>query len=235
MQPDNAKAESAAVVTPEPSAAPQAPGSEGTPQQPANEQPKTPESKAEDMVSVKELEKARMEANNYKNKVEKFEKEKEDARQAQLTREQQLAEKVAEYEAKEARREAEGFRNKVIDEFLANDPAALKAAKALVARNPGNLTWGMNADGSNPTEDEAKADLVSQLTDLKEAIGSTTPAPATGDQKPAPSAHANNPGRSAEEVSPDRQAAIAEARKTGNWTKVLGGMETVKFQAGRNA
>lgn len=235
MQPDNAQAEPAAVVTPEPSAAPQAPGSEVTPPTPVNEQPKTPESKAEDVEALrKELEKVRMESNLHKNKVEKFEKEKEVARQAELSEVERLKEQLNGYEAKEARREAEGFRNTVIDEFLANDPAALKAAKALIARNPGNLTWGMNADGTNPTEDEAKADLVSQLTDLKEAIGSTTPAPAAGDQKPAPSAHANNPGRSAEDVAPDRQAAIAEARKSGNWSKLLGGMETVKFQTSRN-
>jgi hypothetical protein len=234
MQPDNAQAEPAAVVTPEPSAAPQAPGSEVTPPTPANEQAKVETPKAEDeMVSKKELLKAQMEANNFKNKVEKFEKEKEAVRQAELSEVERLKEQLGTYEAKEARREAEGFRNTVIDEYLVNDPAALKAAKALIAKNPGNLTWGMKADGSNPTEEEAKADLVLQLDALKEAIGSVTPPPADG-QKPTSAAHANNPGNSAAEVSPDRQAAIAEARKTGNWSKVLGGMETVKFQSSRN-
>ncbi len=225
MQPGNPQGEAAAVVTPEPSAAPQAPGSEAAaPQTPVNEPAPATPPKAEDVDALrKELEKVTQERNLHKNQVEKFNKAQEEARQAELSEVERLKEQLAGLESDKQQREARDFRDTVLNEYLANDPAALKAAKALIAKNPLNLAWGEGL-----TEDEAKAELLGQLDALKEVVGT----PSANAETPTPPAHANNPGSIRDK--PDTQTdAIAQARKTGDWSKVIGTMNTVKFQNAR--
>lgn len=216
MQPDNAPvAEPAAVVTPEPSAAPQAPGS--VPTEPAKVEPAKPE--VEETISKKEYDKLVQENNLHKNKLTKIEEAQETARKAELSEVDRLKEELAQRDTREAQREAQAFRDTTIDQYLKDSPAALKAAKSLIAKNPANLVWGEGL-----TEAEARADLEGQLDALKEIVGGETPA------IPEASTRSNNP-IVRNTPDPDRAALIVEARKTGDWSKVIGDIPSVAAQS----
>lgn len=210
---DNPQGESAVQTVTESSAAPQAPGSAIV--EPAKA---AAPAEVEEMVSKKDLDKIQMEANNYKNKLAKFEAQEEEARKANLSEVDRLKEELAQRDVREAQREAKEFRSATIEEYLKDSPAALKAAKALIAKNPGNLVWG---DGL--TEDEARADLQGQLDALREVVGETKPAETT------PTQRSNNPMTRAE-PDPDRAALVMEARKTGDFSKLIGSIPSVQEQ-----
>lgn len=215
---DTPQGETAVQATPEPSATPQPTGSEVVPE-PAKETQAQPEV---DVTALqKQLEKLQMENNLHKNKLKEYDGKAEEARKAEMSEVERLTEELNEFRADKSQREANDFRNRVLEEHLKDSPSALRAAKALIEKNPLNLAWG---DGL--TEDEAKQELIDQLEALKEVVGEVT-AP-TETPQPTP-AHANNPG-AATSVSPEQTAAFEEARRTGNWTKYLGSLNTVKYQ-----
>lgn len=212
---DNPQGESAVQTVTESSAAPQAPGSAVV--EPVKEAP-APAAVDVDALQ-KQLEKLTMENNLHKNKLDKIESAKEEARKAELSEVDRLKEELAQRDAREAQREAKEFRSATIEEYLKDSPAALKAAKALIAKNPGNLVWG---DGL--TEDEARLDLQGQLDALREVVGE--PASPAAD---APQQRSNNP-ITRNEPDPDRAALVTEARKTGDWSKVIGDIPSVAAQ-----
>ena len=216
---DTAPAETATVPSSESAATPQAPDSV---QEPANiEAPATVEESAEELR--KQLQKIEQERNLYKNKADKAEKEREERRQAELSETERLTEELNTYKQKEAYETAEQFRSQVIEETLKDNPAALKAAKALIAKNPSNLTWGEGAD-----EDQARADLVSQLESLAEVIGSPVAAPAANEE-PSARVNPNNPAP-LDQPPLDRSELIREAAKTGDFSKVIGTIPSIQAQ-----
>lgn len=209
---DNPQGEPVSASTPEPSAAPQAPGSVVEPAK-----VEAPAAANVDVAELqKQLEKLTMENNLHKNEKLKREAEKETARLAELSEVEQLKEKLSQAEIREQQREAKEFRNSVLEDYLKDSPSALKAAKALIAKNPLNLVWGEGL-----TEDEAKADLIGQLDALKEVVGEQV-----NDTPKPPAQRSNNPAY--REVDPDRAALIVEARKTGDFSKIIGMIPSVE-------
>lgn len=231
MEPkDNAPvAEAVSAPTPEPSVATVAPGSDAGAE--GQENKVNAQDEALDAVTLKkELEKARMEANLHKNKVKEYEKAKEEARKAELSEVERLKEELNELHAEKSRREAMEFRDGVISDYLKDNPTALKAAKALIAKNPANLVWGAGEDGGQPTEAEARAQLESQLDALVEVLGvpnTDAGADKSDKTKKAPAPRASNP-RSSD--GPTRAELIAEARETGDFTKIIGSLPSFRAQ-----
>lgn len=217
MPPADPQGEPSVVVAPEPSAAPQAPGSATAEPAKVEVQPKT----GEDYEALrKSFEKKEMEANNYKNKLEKIEQEKEEARKAELSEVDRLKEELAQARASESQREMKEFRDSVVEDHLKDSPAALKAAKALIAKNPLSLVWSSGATD----QEAAKAELIDQLDALKEAIGGDTTVPPA-----ASTPRANNPSYRGE-PDPDRAAMVLEARKTGDFSKLIHSVPSVQAQ-----
>lgn len=202
---DTAPAETVSAPTTEPSAAPQATGSEVV--EPAND--KTPEAQPQQVEESpeelrKKLQNLEQERNLLRNKQEKFEREQEDKRKAEMSEVERLREELSEYQNKEALQEADKFRNNVLEDYLKDDAATLKAARALIEKNPMNLAWGEGLD-----EEGAKAEIISQLDAIKSVIGSVVPAPSEPVQsEPSASVSPNNPGQPGD-VAPTREELIA--------------------------
>ena len=128
----------------------------------------------------KRLAQAQMELNQKRNALAEIEKQKEEARLAELSEVERLREELAKREAEDEQRQAEALRNKFIDEY--GDPKAAEAAKKLVAENPANLSWG-----EVQTEEEAKAAIHRQMDAMKAMLPVTTEEEPTGEISP------NNP------------------------------------------
>lgn len=221
--------EAASAPTPEPSVATAAQGSETGVQEPESKVNAQDANLADlDPVTLhKELEKARMEANLHKNKVKEFERKAEEARKAELSEVERLREELAEYQQKESRRDAEHFRNTVIEDYLKDNPVALKAAKALIAKNPANLVWGPGENGETATEEEARLQLHAQLDALVEVLGTqgNPAAPEAPAKKSAP--RSSNPRGT---DAPSRAELIAKARETGDFTGIIGSLPSFRAQ-----
>lgn len=108
----------------------------------------------------KELDQARMELNQKRNALEAVEKQKEEARLAELSEVERLREELAQRDEDTAQREALALRDRFINEYP--DEKAREAARKLVAENPSNLSWG-----DVQTEDEAKAAIFRQMDAFK--------------------------------------------------------------------
>ena len=128
----------------------------------------------------KRLAQAQMELNQKRNALAEIEKQKEEARLAELSEVERLREELAKREAEDEQRQAEALRNKFIDEY--GDPKVAEAAKKLVAENPANLSWG-----EVQTEEEAKAAIHRQMDAMKAMLPVTTEEEPTGEISP------NNP------------------------------------------
>lgn len=128
----------------------------------------------------KRLAQAQMELNQKRNALAEIEKQKEEARLAELSEVERLREELAKREAEDEQRQAEDLRNKFIDEY--GDPKVAEAAKKLVAENPANLSWG-----EVQTEEEAKAAIHRQMDAMKAMLPVTTEEEPTGEISP------NNP------------------------------------------
>lgn len=130
----------------------------------------------------KELDQARMELNQKRNALADVEKQKEEARQAELSEVERLREQLAVVEEEKAQREAEKLRADFIDNYE-GDARVKEAAKKLVAENPGNLSWG-----DVQTEDEAKASIHRQM----DALAAVLPQDSE-EQEGDYTVHSNNP------------------------------------------
>lgn len=130
----------------------------------------------------KELDQARMELNQKRNALAEVEKQKEEARLAELSEVERLREELARVEEEKAQREALDLRNRFIDEYP--DEKAREAAKKLVAENPANLSWG-----DVQTEDDAKAAIHRQMDAIKAVLPSSEPE----EQEGGYTVHPNNP------------------------------------------
>lgn len=129
----------------------------------------------------KELDQARMELNQKRNALEAVEKQKEDARLAELSEVERLREELAQRDEEKAQQEALALRDRFINEYP--DEKAREAARKLVAENPSNLSWG-----DVQTEDDAKAAIHRQMDAIK-AVVSTSEPEQEGDYQ----VHSNNP------------------------------------------
>lgn len=129
----------------------------------------------------KELDQARMELNQKRNALEAVEKQKEEARLAELSEVERLREELAQRDEEKAQQEALALRDRFINEYP--DEKAREAARKLVAENPSNLSWG-----DVQTEDDAKAAIHRQMDAIK-AVVSTSEAEQEGDY----TVHSNNP------------------------------------------
>lgn len=129
----------------------------------------------------KELDQARMELNQKRNALEAVEKQKEEARLAELSEVERLREELAQRDEEKAQQEALALRDRFINEYP--DEKAREAARKLVAENPSNLSWG-----DVQTEDDAKAAIHRQMDAIK-AVVSTSEAEQEGDYQ----VHSNNP------------------------------------------
>lgn len=166
------------------------PQAQGITEQPTTDSTAVEESEApvektdggqDEVISKKEYEKLQMELAQKRNALEKYEKQKEEARLAELSEVERLREELAQREAQDEQREAEALRNKFIEEY--GDEKVAAAAKKLVSENPANLSWGEVS-----TEDEAKAAIHRQM----DAIKAILPA-AAEDDEPTGEITANNP------------------------------------------
>lgn len=144
----------------------------------------------------KELDQARMELNQKRNALAEVEKQKEEARLAELSEVERLREELAQRDEERAQQEAIALRDRFINEYP--DEKAREAAKKLVAENPSNLSWG-----DVQTEDEAKAAIHRQMDAIKAVIGTSEPEEQEGDY----TVHSNNP---AERIG-DRQLETLSA------------------------
>ena len=129
----------------------------------------------------KELDQARMELNQKRNALADVEKQKEDARLAELSEVERLREELAQRDEEKAQQEALALRDRFINEYP--DEKAREAARKLVAENPSNLSWG-----DVQTEDDAKAAIHRQMDAIK-AVVSTSEPEQEGDYQ----VHSNNP------------------------------------------
>lgn len=193
-----------AVVTPtEPVATPQAPATPVT-------APAATPTVVEDPAELrKQLQQIEMERNMLRNKNKEFTDAAETARQAELSETQRLQEQLNTLQAERDQLEARQMRENFINEYP--DEATRQIARNLLAKNESAIAWGDVAD-----VEAAKAEVFSQLDALK---GPT--APVTN-----PTVHANNPAPTGE-VPADRDALIAEAAKTGDWSKVYATIPSV--------
>lgn len=119
----------------------------------------------EEVISKKEYEKLQMELNQKRNALAEIEKQKEEARLAELSEVERLRDQLAAREAEDNQREAERLRNQFIEEY--DDPKVAEIAKKLVSENPANLSWGDAED-----EDAAKAAIHRQMDSIKAAFPS---------------------------------------------------------------
>ena len=129
----------------------------------------------------KELDQARMELNQKRNALEAVEKQKEEARLAELSEVERLREELAQRDEEKAQQEALALRDRFINEYP--DEKAREAARKLVAENPSNLSWG-----DVQTEDDAKAAIHRQMDAIKAVVGSSEP-----EQEGDYQVHSNNP------------------------------------------
>lgn len=129
----------------------------------------------------KELDQARMELNQKRNALEAVEKQKEDARLAELSEVERLREELAQRDEEKAQQEALALRDRFINEYP--DEKAREAARKLVAENPSNLSWG-----DVQTEDDAKAAIHRQMDAIKAVVSTSEPEQEGGYQ-----VHSNNP------------------------------------------
>lgn len=130
----------------------------------------------------KELDQAKMELNQKRNALAEVEKQKEDARLAELSEVERLREELAQRDEEKAQQEAIALRDRFINEYP--DEKAREAARKLVAENPSNLSWG-----DVQTEDDAKAAIHRQMDAIKAVIGTSEPEEQEGDY----TVHSNNP------------------------------------------
>lgn len=148
---------------------PQAQGITETPDtdSPNAGEPEKPADQAAVEESPEELKKrlaqAQMELNQKRNALAEIEKQKEEARLAELSEVERLREQLAQREEEDNRREAEALRLKFIESY--DDPKVVEAAKKLLEQNPANLSWG---DVDN--EDDAKAAIHRQMDALRSII-----------------------------------------------------------------
>lgn len=145
-------------------------------------------SKAEYDKIQKELQKLEMERNNLRNRQEEDRRKSLEESNEYKTLYEETQARLAEIEqVKEqetAVKEASKLREDFIDAYP--DETVKKAAKALIERNPSNLSWG-----DVETEDQAKENIFSQLDALKETLGIISEAKDEGDF--SPEILANNP------------------------------------------
>lgn len=132
----------------------------------------------------KKLDQANMELNQKRNKLEEIEKQREEARKAEMSEVERLKEELAQAQAERDTQEAIKLRDKFISEYP--DEKVRKAAQALIERNPTNLSWG-NVE----TEAEAKQKIHEQMDAIKENLGILQDE--QDNQDTAPTVHANNP------------------------------------------
>lgn len=136
----------------------------------------------------KELDQIKMERNQLRNKQEEDHKKalEEQGNWKQIAEENQAKLEQIELEREQANavKEASQLRESFIDAYP--DETVKKAAKALIERNPSNLSWG-----DVETEDQAKDNIFSQLDALKETLGIISEAKDEGDF--SPEILANNP------------------------------------------
>lgn len=145
-------------------------------------------SKAEYDKIQKELQKLEMERNNLRNRQEEDRRKSLEESNEYKTLYEETQARLAEIEqAKEqetAVKEASKLRENFIDSYP--DEMVKKAAKALIERNPSNLSWG-----DVETEDQAKENIFAQLDALKETLGIISEA--KDDEDFSPEILANNP------------------------------------------
>lgn len=145
-------------------------------------------SKAEYDKIQKELQKLEMERNNLRNRQEEDRRKSLEESNEYKTLYEETQARLAEIEqAKEqetAVKEASKLREDFIDSYP--DETVKKAAKALIERNPSNLSWG-----DVETEDQAKENIFAQLDALKETLGIISEA--RNEEEFTPEILANNP------------------------------------------
>jgi len=153
----------------------------------------------------KELDKAKMRASQLENAAAKAERERiekdADATEQAEYYKKQLEERDAAAEAVKAKEEANKFQLQVIEKLDVSD-AVKKAAKALVAKDPNNLSWN-----DAPNWEDAERQVTEQVMALASVIAPA--APDGGDS--APTQHPNNPA-----PIPEKQMAgmsVEELRK----------------------
>lgn len=129
----------------------------------------------------KELDQAKMELNQKRNALEAVEKQKEEARLAELSEVERLREELAQRDEERAQQEALALRDRFINEYP--DEKAREAARKLVAENPSNLSWG-----DVQTEDDAKAAIHRQMDAIKAVVSTSEP-----EQEEDYQVHSNNP------------------------------------------
>ena len=165
-------------------------GSEGNEGSESVEEGKAPNtiSREEYEKVQKELQKLEMERNQLRNKQEEDRKKalEEQGNWKQIAEENQAKLEQIELEREQANavKEASALRESFIDAYP--DETVKKAAKALIERNPSNLSWG-----DVETEDQAKENIFSQLDALKETLGIISEA--KDDEDFSPEILANNP------------------------------------------
>lgn len=159
----------------------------------------------------KKLEQIEMERNLLRNKNAEFERAQEEARRAEMTELDRLREERDSIQQEKERLEAKQMR----DDFIADypDENVKAAARKLLSKNEAAFVWGDVA-----TSEEAKAAIFSQLDAIKEVIS-----PEGG----APSVHPNNPAPTAEPAV-TREQLVAEAVKTGDFSKVIQSIPSVE-------
>lgn len=192
-----------------------------TPQATVPEPPKeTVTPPQEDVEALrKRAEQAELERNQLRNKQDKIEKEREDARQAELSEVERLKEQLAQVERDKNLQEAKSFRDKVVEEYP--DESTRNIAKALIDANASNLTWG-----EVDNYEDAKADLIRQLDALKGTVTPQTPT----EPKPQGQVHPNNPIPQ-NDTGQSQNDLMDEAVRTGDWTKVLHNVPSIKAMA----
>lgn len=153
----------------------------------------------------KELDQIKMERNMLKNKQDEERKKRleDEGNFKQLAEEAQaeLQRIKEEQEQRDAYEEAKSLRQKFIDEYDGDDKVK-EAARALIAKNEANLSWGEAS-----TEQEAKQQIHQQLDALKDVLGVTSEEGADDDI----SVHPNNPAINT--VRPTSNKSAAELRK----------------------
>jgi membrane protein involved in colicin uptake len=170
----------------------------------------------------KERQKAEMERNQLRNKQEEDRqarlKETEDYKTLYEESQAQIEEQKQKDADTQARKEAEDFRKKVIDAY--EDESTRKAALALIAKNPGNLTWG-DVDSFDAAEVELKA----QLDAIREVVNPGTPGE-------TPSVHSNNPAP--DNAAPINEKAMLDAAvKSKNFDELLMTIPSIAQQSER--
>lgn len=177
----------------------------------------------------KQLQKLEMERNLQRNKLEKFEREQEEKRKAELTEVERLREELEQLQSAESQREAKNFRDKIISDELKDNPAALKAVKALLEANPAAISW--SSEGDTITEEEAAEQIKQQVAAFTSALGAVAPKQ-DDDPEAAAQVNANNPAP-ATEPEVDRAKLIEEAAAKRDFSKVLQTLPSVQAQIKR--